>query len=277
MGVDTSSVFREYILKIYDIGPIGCELGVARVQDITDNNIYDIRIKNSDMLKWVDLSPNEYKVIVYSGDISGARVKKYAMPDAADPYPMVGMAPVQLIYGEVLSKGVCTSPVMASPTHMTNDTALGNNVYHIYDRTIQAVQSDPEYTPGDVDQANARAVNQAGISTGSAGIMIQHGPSAISVGQKSGAVNSAEHNTTATQEHDHGSGMLTTSYNFLHHYMIGLANAVALPMPHMVNLVKMIAIGSFVKTVIGAKNPPTGIYGLADQITNTVNGNVPAK
>lgn len=278
MGLDTGSIFRSNVFIIDSIGNSGKELGYVRVRD-NKGILYDFKVNNRWLLPIVDLQPNQYDVVVGTSNYAPCRVKRDLN---SNEYGLVGVNANSDIVCEIIARGVSTPPMIVGMTTMTNNREAGNNVPMVSDATPTMSASDPNYDPHDESARKVRAMATPGISSSpGGGISIGQGQNGMNLSQKSGLIMNAENQTSATQEDNHAGGMLTTSYNFLHHYFIGIANTVALPMPHMVNLVKMIAIGKFVKDTIGTKGKRvdagngttkwqsgTGIFGLADEVAD---------
>lgn len=275
--MDMSSIFRAYVFSIEEISKTSLELGKIRVRD-SYGALYDFSVNNRNVLPLAAQQPGMYEVIAYCRHYADAKIRK---DPVTKEYPPVGMQAVQTIYCELIARGVATPPIMVGMTTMTSNKDAGKNVPLVYNTAPTMAQSDPDYDPLDQDKANQRAAQTGGMSLSQKGGMTigAGGPHNMNISQKSGTTNNTESQTNSTQETNVGGGMMSSAPNFLQHYLIGLGNAVALPMPHMVNLIKMIAIGKFVKQVIGHKGKRianndgttkwesgTGIYGLGDDI-----------
>jgi hypothetical protein len=273
MGLDTGSVYRVNVFIVDSVGNSGKELGYIRARD-SNGILYDFKVNNRWLLPIVDLQPSQYDAVVATSNYAPCRAR---MDLKTGEYGPVGVNASADIVCELISRGVCTPPTVTGATTMTNNRAAGSNVPMVSNVTPTMSASDPNYDPNDETARKARAMATPGItSSPGGGISIGQGQFGMNISQKAGMIMNADTQTSSTQEDNHGGGMLTTSYNFLHHYFIGIANTVALPMPHMVNLIKMIAIGKFVKDTIGTKGKTvdgkwengTGIFGLADEVVN---------
>jgi hypothetical protein len=277
--MDFGSVFRAYVFSVEEIN---IELGKVRVSD-KYGAYYEFTATNRNVLPLVAEQPALYEAVAYCRHFAPAKINKN--PETRE-YPAVGSQIVQTIYCELIARGVATPPKIVSVNNMVNNPASGKNIPIIYNITPTMFQSDQAYDPLDLNKYNERAAQTPGVSMSpQGGVTTGIGNSNINVSQKSGTTNSTESQTNATQETNVGGGMMTTSLNFLQHYMIGIANAVALPMPHMVNMVKMVAIGKFVKNVIGTRGKRvdvgngttkwengTGMYGLGDELVDIAKG-----
>ena len=279
--MDMGSVFRAPAFKIEEIGPTGLRKGVVRCSD-SIGLFYDFRVKNTNDLPSADKYPNLYQVIVNDPYYSKARIQKN--PETKD-FPLVGDQDTAAIPCELRAIfGIKEPPQHAGMASLFNDPTAGRGVPFIYNTCPTMSESDPAYDSKNVDQARQRAVATDAILTSTNGLSIGRGKDTLTISSKSGTTNNTETQTNATQETNVGGGLMSTSPNFLQHYLIGMCNAVALPMPHMVNLMKMLAIGKFVKTMIGNKGKRvtapdgtskwesgTGIYGLGDEVTEVAN------
>lgn len=280
MGLDTGSIFRAYIFQIDSIGPTGIDHGYVRCKD-NKGILYDFKVRNLDDLEAAEKNPGQWDVVVSCVNYAPCRAKRDL---TTNEYGPVGVNANSDISCELISRGVKTPAAVNTTTMMTNNRSAANNTNMLSDRAPTMSLSDPNYDPNDTNARKVRAAAVPGITASPSeggNIMMGVGGTGLNMSGKSGAVMSADNRTNSNEEENHAGGMLTTSYNFLHHYFIGIANTVALPMPHMVNLIKMIAIGKFVKDTIGTKGKRvdvgngttkwqsgTGIFGLADEVAD---------
>ena len=287
----TGSAFRAPRLTLSEIGEItdkknGVSLGIIRAQD-SDNVLYEFTVDGMtrNLLPQIMKNPLLYYVIPREVDYSKARVKK---DRKTNEYPLIGHCDNQVISCEIITRGVAPAPSIGGTTSAFNGNNNSQMIPLVYNTSPQIALSDPDYDPKDEDKYNKMAGQVAHISSSiEHGIMLGQGSQTMGINQKSGTTNNSDSQTNASQETNVGGGTMSTSPNFLQHFMIGLGNAVALPMPHMVNLIKMIAIGKFIKQVIGTKGKRidagtgdgstkwqngTGIYGLGDELTEAARG-----
>lgn len=269
-----SSIFRTYVFTIDTIEDASLEHGIIRVKDVYDN-LFDLTVKNKLVLPITRKQPELYTVIVSGRDCFNALIK---MDPTTKEYPPLSSKGV---FCEIITNGVSPQPSIVSVNTLVSNSKAGKCVNIIKDETITNILSDIDYDPLDIEARNKRAAQVYGVSVSSeGGINIgSAGESSVNISQSSGFINNNHSVTNASQETSVAGGMMTTSLNFLQHYMIGIGNAVALPMPHMVNLIKMVSIGKFVKQVIGVKGKRvdngdgtthwengSGMYGLGDTI-----------
>lgn len=281
--MDTTSVFRVSVFKIVDIG-LGGQYSFIRVAD-KRGILYDFKLNLSDtnflssINKVIDdnnpdihVNLNSYDVIVHTSNYAGARVRT----NKDGTLPLVGTDISETIFAELSTRGIMTNCELVGMSSVLNNPDMRGNVVIAQDR----LPGEPLHMVdlNDEDAHNARAIAINGITGGPGGLTMGAGPYTTNTSNKGHVNHSIESTTSSTQEQGHGGGMFTTSYNFLQHYFVGIANAVALPMPHMVDIVKMVALGVFVKKVIGTKGSrntvngkwegASGVYGLADTLTD---------
>jgi hypothetical protein len=282
--MNTGSVFRAYVFKVEEVGATGLELGMVRGRDAY-GVLYDFEVNNRNVLPMVSKQPVMYDIVAYCSHYSKARVK---LNPTTNEYPLVGRGNVGSVHCEIISRGVATPPMMVGMTTMTSNPKAGKNIPISYDQLVTLAQSDSEYDPLDTDSRTARAAKVAGFATSEeGGATWGQGKDNMNINSKSGTTNNTERQTDASQEKGIGAGTLHTSPNFLQNFLIPLGKAVSLPMNHMPNLIKMIALGSFVKQVIGKPgkrvdaglgNGSTkwvsgeGIYGLGDEVIEAAGG-----
>ncbi|HLD91540.1 MAG TPA: hypothetical protein VI911_11130 [Patescibacteria group bacterium] len=273
-----TNIFRTTLFK--DIIGVKVDSGYIRVSD--KGVLYDLKCSNKMKLPQVEKEPGKYFVLVGESisELSRARVRQ---DSNTKDFPPVGEQSVGEVYCEVMDTGISTPPVTRSAGEIFSNPTAIDSVPIAYITASQISKNDPNYDSGNKEESMARAVQVPAITGGpSTGIGMRVGTHSVGVSQKAGMVSNTDSMTHSTQETNHGAGMFTTSYNFLQHYFIHLAGAVSLPMNHMVNLAKMLAIGKFVKGVVGSKGKRvddgsgttkwqngTGIYGLADEIGET--------
>lgn len=264
------------VFTLDSIGPSGVAKGVIRVRDDW-SRVFDFTVDstNAMLLPYIDsqLTQNSdpttyinsiYDIVIKENDYFGAIVR----PDPlTNIYPEVGYSNNQVIHCTILARGISAPPVNGQMTHFTNGGAQTIPLVWDTRKVFNQSNSSIDYTDSQV-QMNASALTAHISSDGNGSMSIGAGATGLSLDPKNGLTHSVTAITHATQEESHGGGMFTTSLNFLQHYFIGLGNAVALPMPHVPNILKMIAIGKFVKNIIGSKSANTGIYGLVNQIDN---------
>jgi hypothetical protein len=234
------NAFRTYVFTIDSVGLSGLDQGFIRAKNQVDGFTYEFKANNRD-LDLADKYPDRYSVIVSSSNISGARI--------ADLTKAVGTSNIQPIVCTLISQGTVTHPQMAN-IHVAADNPSRSPMHTIvYDEVPGAPSKD--YNPEDKEARRQAGVSCPGILASTDLLVIKGiGKGAISLTSQAQFVVGSESTIYATQEDDRGGALFTTSYNFLQHYFIGLGNAVALPMPHMINFTKMASVCKFMKSII---------------------------
>jgi len=282
------SLFKEYYIEIDSLDMSGLSKGYIRVKDRATNKLYDFICTNRDSLPAIDKMINKpdrdsnSDVGLYYAYVTCANIDKALVrPDTiTNEYPPIGKANSAIIACTLVPIGIAMPPVNIGMTAATSDSKIGAAAAIVYDKT--PIIKEGKFDPDDKDAVNSAKNKSTGVLVGASSASLKGpGANSICLSEKAGLVVDADNTTTKTQESDHGGGMFTTSLNFLQHYLIGLGNAVALPMPHMVNLVKMVAVGKFIKDFVGKKGrrvdaglgdgstkwvAGTGVHGMADEI-----------
>lgn len=261
-----TSIFRPYGLFFDDVSQYSLSQQVCRARD-AGGRYYDIKIKNPWVIPQARLNPERFLIIIGESP-NDALVK----PDPGKTdLPEIGKATVAEIFGEVVCLGGSNPPQLVGTTNLLSNPEARKNLPILWELN----PSKPQHEEDDPDAGKYSGAQTPGItSSQSGGMSIGQGTNMMSIGPNGCSID-ADKTTTKTQEGDKAGGLLSTAPNLLQHYFIGLANAVALPMPHMVNVIKIAAIGKFVKTMVGKKGERkedgtwksgTGIFGLADEV-----------
>ena len=248
------------IFYLESIGASGIATGMVRVRDRYDR-YYEFKLDDHSMqlLPSIDnalgtnddptqVSQNNYDIVINTNDYAGALIK--VDPNTGN-YPELGKSNVQVIQCSILSRGRAAAPVFGQMTHIMNGG--GSIIPIVWDTRKVFIQSDNtvDYTDPQV-QMNAATMTAHLGTDGNGAVSMGAGTNGHTIDPKMGMSTSVNAMTHAHQETNYGGAMLTTSLNFLQHWLIGICNAVALPMPHMINLPKMISVGGFVKSMITA-------------------------
>lgn len=282
--MDTSSIFsippRTWWLRVDSIGKTGCMNGCARAID-NNNRLYDIQISNVLMLALADAQPNSYSIKVIAVELAGAMIH----PNSKGVYPKVGECDVEHIEGVLIAHGVSLSPKLVGMTTISSNRHAGSNVPLLYNTTPTLTRSSDLYDTSDEAALNNMGGGVGGISMSEKGGMSMgsDAKNMVNFSATSGMSMNADNQTVSTQNTHYGGGILSDAPASIWKYFIGLGRAVSAPPKDLPNLVKMVAIGVFVKTAIGKKGSRittgpdagkwkdgTGIYGLTDQIADFI-------
>ena len=278
-----TNIFRPEF-RLYAITQAGLERGYIRVEDTSNGWLYDFLVDDRRILpqlyQWFNGSDKSklegnYDIEVLGSTHNIIRVDR----DDDGNLPEIGLTTAKDIVCHINIQGISSLPQIISNTALFNNADSRNAIPMVFDTRPQASLS-PSYDPEDKDARNARTVEVA-ASFGGSMCGFSNGTYGSFVSNSGSKTNDAENVTDSTQELAPAGGILCTAPNLLHHYFIGLANTVSLPMPHMPNLAKMIGIGVFIKNVVGKKGSHvkgddgtmkwkngTGIYGLADEVAD---------
>lgn len=260
-----NSVFKPYGLFFDDVSDESIKKQVCRTRDNT-GRYYDIKIKNPWVLPEAKLNPNRFMVLV------GERPDKALVQSKGGntELPAIGESILGEVYGEIVCLGSSTPPKLVGTTSLFSNPSSRSGVPIAWSLT----PSKPQHEKKDQEPNSTEGALTPGLVASTDSIQMGQGSNTMGIGAYGQTVD-ADKTTSKTQEADKAGGMLSTAPNLLQHYFIGLANAVALPMPHMVNLIKMVAIGKFVKQMVGKKGrrrddgrweSGSGIFGLADEV-----------
>lgn len=240
MGSSYSAFSTEQTFPIFEIGQSGIETGFVRVQG-NEGDFYDFKIGFRPHLILAENNRSRYTVTVAAYDISRAKV---------DPNSQVGMDSTAVICGYLTERSVIRPPKDVS-MQLGKNPLNANYSTAFFDETPGS--EIKEYDPDDRTAATEEYVGRAGLMFGQGGATLKGpGPDAMVLSPDGEMSMNVQKMTSATQEEDKGGGLFTTSTNFLHHFFIGIANTVSLPMPHMPGILKMASIGVFVNNIASA-------------------------
>lgn len=268
--MNTTSIFKVYYFQIHDVDTEGVRRGYLRVKD-TNNRYYDFKCNDRSQLHKLLELKEKFSFTTFPCYVMVANANYHtALIDVdinTQNLPAIGTTNNGEVVCEIIDDGITVGPSIAGMTTMLDTPEAYKNKTLIFDAQI-IPYNDTTYSSDDDSKNLQLRASAVGITASEAGgISIGQGPTGLSIGGKNSTLTMNSNSvTSSTQESNHGGGMFTTSLNFLQHYFIGLANAVSLPMTHMPNIVKMGAIGVFIKNFIGSKKKKTGIYGLVSEV-----------
>lgn len=212
-----------------------------------DNIVYDFKVEDESKLIFAKKQISYFSVKV-SGDIDAARVK-YTSKGELLP---IGEGNNTTLFCNLVNQiGISTSAKVVGRTNTMNNIGSEGQVEIWGDETPQTTFS--EFDPNDEDMMNALAASKTAITVSPEGnLSIGRGTNALSFSDKGNMSVDSQTITNTCQNSDQAGGLIHRWS--LRNYFLTMVNAVAfMPMPDIVNIVKMVAIGKFTKTLIGKK------------------------
>lgn len=238
MGYSSFNVFSsQRRFSIYDLDEA---TGFVRIQDPETGYFHDLRADSRQTLSTAKRFPEAFSVLINIKDLSSTKVDKDSK---------IGLGDISILDCTLINISVIEPPNLNRNMQATANSRQVSDYGSVhYDMSPGLDRKD--YDPDDKEARRTEASSRSAISYGPGGInMAGPGGNNLIIDSNGSIGNYSNNITDGPQEKDKAGGMFTTSLNFLQHYFIGIANAVTLPMPHMLNLPKLIATGAFVASI----------------------------